>query len=167
MSTLTRRLIATTLATVVAGGTLAASVADATIVVQKSIAGVKLGMTQAQVEAVLGEPSAVKRPKSDIFGVYTELRYGLTTVSLFDGKDGEVFSVSTTSRKQRTSGDVGVGTSEKVLRQKVKGVKCETYAKRFRICTVGRQTPGRTVTDFRIGLKSRTVARVELGLIID
>lgn len=147
--------------------TLVPAVADATIVVQKSIAGVRIGMTQAQVEAVLGEPSEVNRPTSEIFGTYTELRYGLTYVSLFAGSDGEVFSVTTTSKKQRTSKDVGVGTSEKVLRQRVKGVKCQTYSGSFRVCTVGRAEAGRIITDFRIGAKSHRVARVTLGRVID
>lgn len=162
-----RRTVATTLATLTVVAVPVTAVAQADLVVQKSLAGVKLGMTRAQVEKVLGEPSAVSRPTNEIFGRYTELRYGLTRVSLFDGEDGTVFSVTTTSKKQRTSRGVGVGSTEKVLRQKVKGVRCETYAGRFRICTVGTASPGRTVTDFRIGLKSKKVARITLGTIID
>lgn len=163
----TRRTTATALAVLIAAGTLAPAVADAELVVQKSLAGITLDMNRAQVEAVLGEPSAVNRPTSDVMGTYTELRFGLTSVSLTPGADGTVFDVSTTSKKQRTARGVGVGSTEKVLRQKVKGVKCQTYLKRVRICTVGTQEAGETVTDFRIGLKSRKIARIELGRIID
>lgn len=166
MST-TRRAAGAAVATLISAGAFSAVAADADLVVQRSLAGVELGMTRAQVEQVLGEPSDVERPSSEIFGRYTELRYGLTRVALFDGTDGRVFSVTTTSRRQRTAGGVGVGSTETVLRRKVKGVRCTTFSGRVRICTVGRQTPGQTVTDFRIGLKSRKVARIQLGTIID
>jgi len=162
-----RNAFATLTATLATGLVVVPAVADGTIVVQKSIAGITLGMTQDEVKAVLGEPDEVNRPSNEIFGSYTEFRYGLTYVSLFAGEDGEVFSVSTTSKKQRTSKDVGVGTSEKVLKQRVKGVKCQSYGTSFRICTVGRGNPGEVVTDFRIGRKSRRVARVSIGRVID
>jgi len=140
--------------------------ADAAIIVQKSIAGVRLGMTRAQVEAVLGRPSAVNRPSHEIFGTYTELRYGLTRISLFAGKDGEVFNLRTTSKKQRTSRNVGVGSSEKVLRQRVKGLTCET-AFGARTCIVGRLEPGRVVTTFWISRSTRRVTAVGIGRVID
>lgn len=161
-----RRATAASVATTIAAGILTAGAADGALVVQQSLAGVKLGMTRAQVEAKLGEPSEVKRPTSEIFGRYTELRFGLTKVSIFDSAEGGVFAVTTTSKKQRTSRDVGVGTSEKVLRQRVKGVRCETFSG-FRTCSVGRFEPGRTVTTFRIGRTSKRVASIQLGRVID
>lgn len=167
MNTTTRRLTATTTAAaVVAGGALSASVADATLVVQKSLAGVKLGMTRAQVEAKLGKPSAVLKPKSEILGDYFELRYGLTYVSVTPGDEGGVFDISTTSKKQRTADGVGVGTSEKVLKQRVKNVKCEV-GRDFRICSVGTFRPGRTVTTFRMNRQTKKVTVIQLGRVID
>ena len=142
------------------------AVADAALVVQQSIAGVKLGMTRAQVEAVLGEPSEVNRPTNEIFGRYTELRYGLTSISLFAGTGGEVFNLHTTSKRQRTSHDVGVGSSERALRLHVKGVSCETAYGR-RTCIVGRLEPGRVVTTFRVNRRTRRVSSISIGRVID
>lgn len=150
----------------VLSGLLVPAVADAALVVQKSIAGVELGMTREQVEAVLGEPSEVNRPTNEIFGGYTELRYGLTYVSLFADTGGEVFNLHTTSKRQRTSHDVGVGSSERTLRRHVKGVSCETAYGR-RTCIVGRLEPGRVVTTFRINRRTRRVSSVSIGRVID
>ncbi len=145
---------------------LVAPAADAKIVVQQSIAGVKMGMTRAQVEKVLGTDAKVRTETSEITGPYKVLRYGLTEVSISGGSQGSVFSVTTRSKKQRTSKNVGVGSSEKVLRQRVKGLKCVSYGK-VRSCTRGSFTPGATVTEFRFGATSRRVARVSIGLVID
>ncbi|WP_372790481.1 hypothetical protein [Paraconexibacter sp.] len=145
----------------------AAPAADASIVVQKSIAGVSIGMDRAQVQEVLGKPSAVRTETSEIFGKYTVLRYGLTEVSLFRGDQPTVFALTTRSKKQRTSNDVGVGSSEKVLRRRIKGLKCTTYAKTHRMCTRGGFKPGDRVTDFRISTKTRRVTRVSIGIVID
>ncbi|MTD43120.1 hypothetical protein GKE82_02060 [Conexibacter sp. W3-3-2] len=166
MST-TRRTTVATLAALTAAGALAATPAGADLVVQQSLAGISPGMTRAQVEAVLGAPQRVTTRPDDIMGSYDELRYGLTTVSISGGEEGSVFSISTTSKKQRTSSGVGVGTTEKTLRRKVRGLRCSTYAGRFRICMVGRLTPGQTVTDFRIGKTSKKVVSIQLGLVID
>lgn len=162
---LRRRFAHVALAAVLSGLVLAPT-ADAALVVQKSIAGVKLGMTREQVEAVLGDPSEVNRPTNEIFGRYTELRYGLTYVSLFAGSGGEVFNLHTSSKLQRTSHDIGVGSSEKALRRHVKGVSCETAYGR-RTCIVGRLEPGRVVTTFRITRRTRRVSSVSIGRVID
>ncbi len=144
---------------------LLAAPAGAAIVPQKSIAGVKLKMSRAQVEGVLGEPDEVKRPRSPIFGRYLVLRFGLTTVSLFTGSDQGVFSIRTTSRRQRTSGDVGVGSTQRSLKKAHPTIRC---AREYGLhhCHFGRFVPGRTVTDFLFSSRGRVKA-VTLGYVID
>ena len=60
------------------------SSAAATIVVQRSIAGVKMGMTQAKVRSVLGRPSRVVHG-SNAFGRFVEFRYSKLAVT-FQGE---------------------------------------------------------------------------------
>ena len=56
------------------------SAAQATIVVQKSIAGVQLGMTKARVLAKLGRP-AKRRSGTNDFGRWTAFVYPRVTVT--------------------------------------------------------------------------------------
>lgn len=137
--------------------------AGAALVPQKSIAGVRLGMSEAQVRAALGEPSDVRRGRND-FGRFTELVYRRARVRVILQGRTEVTSVTTTSRRQRTSRNVGVGSSERTVRRRVRGVRCRTFL-RFRDCVVGRELPGRTVTSFSI--RRGKVVRVTLGIVID
>ena len=143
----------------------APSAASASVVPQRSIASIELSMTRAQVEKRLGTPERVRRPRSEIFGRYTELEYGLTFISIFDSAEGGVFSITTTSRRQRTSTGVGVGSTERAVRRGVRNVRCRTeYG--FRRCSVGTFAPGRVVTDFVISTRGR-VKRISLGRVID
>jgi hypothetical protein len=137
---------------------------QAKIVPQKSIAGVKLGMTEAQVHAKLGAPDESRTLRHEIAGEYTSLLYGLTEVSLFP--NGGVFTVATTSRHEKTSTGARVGTTEKQLRKSVKGLRCATEFGR-RTCVVGRIEAGQTVTTFWISRKSKRVQEVTLRTVID
>lgn len=145
---------------------VAAPAADAAIVVQRSIAGVRLDMTEAQVRERLGEPSATRTVQAEILGSYRELRYGLTRISVFDGEDRRVFAITTTSRRERTAAGIGVRSRERFVRRRVRGVRCATEFG-VRACTVGRLEPGRTVTTFRIDRSTGRVTRVSLGRVID
>jgi hypothetical protein len=138
-----------------------ASTAAATIVPQKGIAGVRIGMTKGKVRSVLGKPLSVKRGSND-FGRYTIFRYGRLQV-LFQG-NAAVTSVSTTRRSERTLSGVGVGSTEAQVEATVKGVKCRTDSG-FRHCYVGRFGAGQRVTDFSI--KRGKVTRVDVGVVID
>jgi hypothetical protein len=144
---------------------IAAAPAAALIVVQRSIAGVKLGMTAKQVRAVLGKPDAVSYPSNPIQGTVKRYRYGLTEVFIARGKDGRVYLVTTRSTRQKTSDGVGVGSSETVVHAHVKDVRCEGSGS-TRTCEVGRLLPGHRVTSFFIS-KAGRVKRVSLGLVID
>lgn len=160
----TRTLLAGGAATL--AGTVLAPAADASIVVQRSIAGVRLDMSEAQVRDRLGEPSETRTRKHEILGTYRDLRYGLTRISIFDGEDRRVFSITTTSRRERTAAGIGVRSRERFVREKVRGVRCATEFG-FRSCVVGVLEPGRTVTSFRINRSTGRVTSVTLGRVID
>lgn len=142
------------------------SVAGARLVVQNSIAGVRIGMRQEQVIAILGQPAQINSRLSDVFGRYYELLYGPTTVLMFTGQDGKTFNISTTSRQHRTKRGIGVGSRESKLRRKIKSARCETHYG-VRSCTVGTVRPGQIVTTFRINRRSHRVTRISLGRVID
>jgi outer membrane protein assembly factor BamE (lipoprotein component of BamABCDE complex) len=138
-----------------------ASAAGATIVPQKGIAGVRIGMSKAKVRSVLGRPTSVKHGSND-FGRYTIFKYSGLKVN-FQG-NATVTGISTTRRAERTARGVGVGSSEAQVKAKVTGVKCRTDAG-FRHCYVGSLGAGQRVTDFSI--KNGRVSRVDVGVVID
>ncbi len=140
--------------------------APAAIVPQHSIAGVKLGMSRAQVKAKLGKPKRVRYHKSSPIGLtYRELVYSRVTVSVYATENGEkVFDLRTTSKLERTKSGVGVGSTLPRLRA---GLKGETCRREFGIhhCWIGRWRPGRVITDFR--LKQGRVTSVTIGYVLD
>ena len=140
---------------------LVAASAGATIVPQKGIAGVRLGMSQAKVRSVLGKPASTKHGTND-FGAYTTFRYrGLTFT--FQGNLA-LTSMSTTRRSEKTATGVGVGSTEAQVRAGVKGVTCKTeFGSRH--CYLGAFLIGRRVTDFFI--KHGRVTRVNVGRVLD
>ena len=141
----------------------APATASAELVPQRSLAGVKLGMSEKQVRAARGEPDAVTHPRNEIVGRTTEYRYGLTRVSIFTNSG--VVSVTTTSRRETYRGE-GVGSTEAALRKVVKGERCATQFG-FRDCHLGRFEPGRVVTVWHISRKTGKVRRITLGRVID
>ena len=135
--------------------------ASARIVPQRGIAGANLDMTQAEVRAKLGKPDKVARPKSPIFGRYTTWFYDGTSVDMFNQGDGKVFNLSTTSKQEKTSTGVGVGSTAAAVKQGVRGARCDQQH-----CWVGRFEGGRKVTDFLLSDKGR-VSRVTIGYVLD
>jgi hypothetical protein len=135
--------------------------ASATIVPQRSIAGVRLQMTKAQVRATLGAPRSAVHGSNE-FGSFTIFRYRGLRVT-FQG-NRRVTDVFTTRPAEQTARGVGVGSTESQVKAKVAGVRCRTESG-FRHCFVGRFLPGRRVTDFRI--KSGRVSSVHVGFVID
>lgn len=138
-----------------------AAAAGATIVPQKGIAGVKIGMSQTKVRSVLHKPLAVEHGKN-AFGRYTELVYDGLVVT-FQGNSSAT-NISTTRTTELTASGVGVGSTEAQLKVKVKGLTCKTEH-RFRHCFLGKFRAGRRITDFSI--KRSRVNRVDVGLVID
>ena len=149
------------LVTIVGLALVATPVASPRIVVQKSIAGVALGTTKAQVRAKLGRPAGV-RTGSNVFGRWTEFVYPRVTVNFQSGS--RATSLRTSSTRERTAGGVGPGSTEAQVRARVAGVRCRTESG-FRHCWVGRFLPGRVVTDFRI--RRGRVASVLVGYVLD
>jgi hypothetical protein len=155
-----RRALAVVL--VLAGAVVFTPSAGAIIQVQRSISGVALNMTQAQVRAALGTPTRTIHA-SNTFGPYTELRYpGGITVS-FQG-NARVTAITETGPGDRTATGVGVGSTEAAVRASVAGARCTTELG-TRHCQVGQSLPGRRVTDFFF--RAGRVTRVTVGFVVD
>jgi hypothetical protein len=158
------RLLVLTIALVLA----AAAPAAARIIPGVGIGGVTIGMTEAAVVDLLGDPDG-RRIVDDDFGPSLRLRYdseGGLRLILRENLVGvyEVFQVRTSGPVERTVEDVGVGTSERKLRRRLKGEHCETISG-FRSCSIGSFTIGRVVTDFRI--RRHHVTSVVVGRVVD
>jgi hypothetical protein len=161
---LSRTLASTSVAVAATLGAPAA--ASALVQVDKGIAGARLGNTRGEVRAALGRPARVISGSND-FGPFVDYRYRGGIRVLFQGRT-HVTSVSTTGRGDRTARNVGVGSSEATVKERVKGVKCETIAETIagiRSCHTGKFNPGEVVTDFL--LRSGKVVRVTVGRVID
>ena len=90
--------------------------AEAKIVIGKSIAGVRIGMTKRQVGSLLGRG----KPQGHGSGVYT-YRHRTFTVT-FD--HGQARDVSTSSKRERTANGVGVSTTLSILKKRVRHLRC-------------------------------------------
>jgi hypothetical protein len=140
----------------------APAAASALIQVDKGIAGARLGNTRAEVRTALGTPRSI-RSGTNPFGRFVEYRYRGRIRVLFQGRR-RVSSVSTTGRGDRTARNVGVGSRESTVKQRVRGVRCETLGG-VRSCHTGAFNPGEIVTDFM--LRRGRVVRVTVGRVID
>lgn len=140
---------------------LTAGCSHCTVVPQKSIRGITIGMKQSDVRALLGSPSKIERLKNEIAGPYTVYTYGLTYVTFFSYGAGDIL---TRSPKVKTASGIGIGSTEADVEAKVAHVKCSSY-KGSRSCTVGKQVPGETTTTFQMA--NGKVQSILLGSIID
>lgn len=122
----------------------------AVIVPATGIAGVRLGMTQAQVRAVLGPPRSVVRDATEL-GPFTRFRYRRLDVVFF--RHTRATAVFTTRTRERTTTGVGVGSTEAAIATGVPGAICRGPA-RSRVCEVGdpsRKAARITMFDLRGG----------------
>ena len=135
----------------VGGGDALASTANAKIVVGQSINGVKLGETQPQVQAALGQPASTNSVGNQGSAWFYSDRssVGFNTALTVD-------SLVTYSSKQKTNKDIGVGSSLKATRKAYPKVKCESSAAFLgpgsAQCTIKTNYGGKpvlTVIDFR------------------
>jgi hypothetical protein len=134
---------------------------SAAIVPQRSIAGVRLEMTRAQVRAALGAPRSAVHGSNE-FGSFTVYRYRGLRVT-FQG-NRTVTDVFTTRPTERTARGVGAGSTEAQVRARVAHVRCRSESG-FRHCFVGSFLPGKRVTDFRI--RRGRVTSVDVGFVVD
>jgi hypothetical protein len=134
---------------------------DGRVVPQQGIAGLRLGMTKAQVRATVGLPRKVERGTTEL-GPYRTSHYRTYTVTFFGGT--RVTQLETRSPRERTAGGIGVGSTRAAVKAGVRGVRCVVEFE-YDHCYVGTWKPGRTITDF--ALRSGRVWRVTIGYVID
>ena len=102
-----------------------APAAGASIVIGEHIAGVRVGDRLAQVTARFGEPSRkeVGEEEGD-YGLFWNAR---RMHALMLTEDDTVLLVSTTSRRQRTSRNIGPGVRAVTARRRLRRERCSRY----------------------------------------
>jgi hypothetical protein len=144
--------------TVVLAATLLAApaTADARFVINRSMAGVRLGMDGAQVRAQLGPPTLVTRHGRTRNLVYRERKLFVTLVG------GRVHILSTDGGGQRGPRGIGVGTREARLRRVVRTAICES-AEGVRTCAVDGFDFAQTSTVFVIERRRVSTVTITRG----
>jgi hypothetical protein len=98
-----------------------AAAANANIRPFQSIAGFELGIDEGKVREQIGEPTSVQ--EGPVVGQRT-LVYRRHKLEFKAVPDGRIITITTRSRAHRTSNDLGVGTTMKTLRAKLRGEHC-------------------------------------------
>lgn len=127
------------------------ALAGARIVLNTSIAGIKLGEGKSAVRHQLGAPAATQPPGPGNQYQTTWVYYGRKLVIGF--QSGHVVQVFTQNRKQRTASGLGVGSSRAAVKARVKGVTC-THVTGFsgqECITSVRHGSAYWTTDFHVG----------------
>ncbi|MFQ5425569.1 MAG: hypothetical protein ACE5EV_00640 [Gaiellales bacterium] len=134
--------------------TLLPPAAGAAIKLGRSIKHIRIGQTQAQVDRLNGTPLASIRSTGPL-GARLILRYPEVEVT-FDGGN-RVTGLMTTSRRQRTARNVGVGSRKRAVRKAHKHARCDRGP--AGVCTIGRKRPkvGQKITTF-VFSKKRVVS---------
>jgi len=136
---------------------LLAAPAGAVIVPGKGMAGARLGQCIEDVVAKLGPPDKTfgkTEPTGEFVETYTYDKLAIK-IRFFRGPGeclvaGEFF---TAAGEERTAEGVGKRTSRRILKRKLKHVKCETFRqgkRKIRSCHIGRFEPAKRVTEFRM-----------------
>jgi hypothetical protein len=153
-----------TVAAVCLGALVWVAGASALIAPQRSIAGIALTMTRAEVRAAKGDPLRVVHGTND-FGNYTVFKYGKLAAT-FQGNAGAT-AVATSRPGQHTVKGIHVGSTETELAAAYPHLHCRTESSDFRHCWTGAFQPGHRVTDYRITIDSRRVWRITVAFVID
>jgi hypothetical protein len=131
------------------------------LVLNRSMAGVKIGDSVTRLHRILGPPKAVRNEPNEITGSMRVDVYGKLSFSSFDGS---ILAMKTTRRSIRTRSGIGVGTTKRRLEREFPGMSCFG-----RTCTIvaggGVATIGKRVTSFR--LRNGVVRFVVVGRVID
>ena len=152
---------------------LLAAPAGAVIVPGKGMAGAKLGQCIEDVVAKIGPPDKTfgkTEPTGEFVETYTYDKLAIK-IRFFHGPGeclvaGEFF---TAAGKERTVEGVGKRTSRRILKKKLKHVKCETFRqgkRKIRSCHIGRFEPAKRVTEFRMTSKWR-VGTISVRVVSD
>jgi hypothetical protein len=142
----------------------AAPTAEARIVVGQSIAGVKLGMSMAQVKKKLGPPTL--NQGADFKGD-TEWNYAkkpLLGAMSFD-KNGKLLGLWTSSKKQKTGKGVGPGASLAKVREAYPKAKCKVgpFGPKSAMCVIKSHYDQRKVeTAFMFFTRSAPMREVDI-----
>jgi len=161
--TTTRRIQLVALA---ATASLAATVvpAGASIVIGKSIGGLKLGMSMTQAKQKLQATPKMTTYTQQIAGPSTDLTWqGITAT--FAGNT-QLTNINTTLPTERTSNGLGVGSTIAAVKAGLTGEVCEGTAGTT-ICHVGKLLAGQRVTTFSIRNSTGRVTLVGVGFVID
>ncbi len=142
---------------------LAAAPAGAVIRPQKGMAGVRLGMSQTQMRAVLGVPTMTKQGQND-FGPFTQFIFPHSITVTFQG-NRNVTGISTRGHTEKTERGVGVGSTLAAVKKKVGHVRCEKISG-DQTCHVGSFDAGHRVTVFLISKHGR-VSTITVGFVLD
>ena len=157
-----RTLTLSACATAAAAALALPAAAPGMIQVDRGLAGARLSNTVAQVHAALGRPASVRRGRNE-FGRFRQETYR-GGIEVFYQGGRRVTAVSTTGLGDRTARGVGVRSTERAVRARVPGVRCESFGG-FRSCHTNELLAGRRVTDFAI--RRGRVTRVTVGFVID
>jgi hypothetical protein len=166
-----RRLLALPLS-LLAAGALAAPAA-AVIRPQRSIAGIRVGMTQQQVLDRLGSPrKTITRlgggGGDDPITTYTYTRRGLRVYAHPNRANtaNVVFDVEVyKGHGQRTPSGIRIGSRRSAVDRRVSHSQCHRYDPTYAVCFVGRGTHGSITTTFWLNRRNR-VYKIDLARII-
>lgn len=158
----TRTAVAALVGLLLALGPASSARADTHLMVlNRSMAGVKIGDSIARLHQVLGEPRAVKHEANEITGSMRIDVYGKLSFSSYGGS---ILAMKTTRRSIRTRSGIGVGTSKRRLERRFPGMSC--YGRTCEIVAGGGVgTAGKRVTLFRV--RDGVVRFVVIGRVID
>ena len=109
------------------------------------IGDVDLGMSEGDLRAALGQPSTAQtggRPDGTAHLMFRRRKLEV----MVNRRRDQVVGIKTTSRAERTSSGLRVGSSTATVRRKLRGEKCST-AQRTLVCNVERDG---NVMDFEI-----------------
>lgn len=148
-------LRALALLTVGAALLLPPSPAQAGFRINRSMEGIRLGMTQADVRERLGRPARRERGPD-----FLNWRYRLPAMQLtFKPRVVTLFTRSPFIRGRQ---DIGVGTHERRLTRVVRRVECDT-AEGQRLCVVGGFDTGERSTVFVMRRRQVTSITISIG----
>lgn len=142
--------------------------ADSAIRLGSAIGPIRLGMTEQQVRRVLGRPSSVQRARVRRIHIVSLNYYmrGEYRVTLRGPRGAvRVSLIGTISRSQRTSRGLGIGSSERNLRDVYPNMRCKDVRGSGggvirRDCRVGSRTRPHTV--FVIGRGANRPVVIEI-----